>query len=429
MRHLTAALAASVLLAGTPAVLGQDDKPAVVDAPKPAPTVAAGTASSFTPSDRSKVAVENAYQALLRSRAAYQKAPALVEAITIEVKSPMGDQKTSISTRYEGTDFQLQVEGQMDMVGVGGKVYMYMPVAPDRYLEKAVVDGNAEKTILELTQGGGLPDPAIPFRVGKKEVKKEDLPKMLGLGAMPNPEILGFRTEGDRSQILMSGDGATNVITINGKTGLIDRMDLQVTPPGAPPEFKLDVAFVFDARIEKKLADPIVFDTEGRTMVATMDELGPQPLAVGVEAPDFSLENLTGNKVTLSDYRGDVVVLDFWATWCGPCKRGLPVLNEVAKWAASENLPIRFFAINVWEQGDRAARLDAAIGFWSKQSFVFPSLIDPTDKIAATYGVTGIPTSFVIGPDGTIRQIHQGFDPSMAESMKTELLEAVESKG
>ena len=145
--------------------------------------------------------------------------------------------------------------------------------------------------------------------------------------------------------------------------------------------------------------------------------------------PDIAVTNARGEDVRLSDYRGKVLLINFWATWCGPCKRGLPVLNEVAKWAAAEGLPVRFFGVNCWEQGDPAAKLSGAKGYWDGQKFAFQSLFDVDDSVVNAYGVTGIPTSFIIGRDGKVEVVHQGFDPSMVETMKTELKTAAGEKG
>jgi thiol-disulfide isomerase/thioredoxin len=421
MRQFTAALAAGVLLLGTPSLLAQD-KTVVPVAAKASPEL-------FTDADKDASAIEKGLAALVKTRQAYRSAPAITENIMIEVKTPMGDQKTGVTSAFGDGTFQVSVEGQIELTGVGTSIYMVMLADASRYMESSFESGSPEAAIIEMTQGGGIPDPAIPFRLGKAEVEAAEIPTMLGLGAMPKPTLQGYRTSDTGSQVLLSGDGNTAVVSLNGKSGLVDRIDLKVSPPGAPPEFSLDVAFVIDAKVLKALPKPITFDVTGRKRVDTPDQLGPQPLAVGDKAPEFTLDTLGGESISLADLKGQVVVVDFWATWCGPCKRGLPVLNEVAKWAKEEGLPVRFFGCNVWEQGDKNARLATAKGYWDGQNFAFESLLDADDSVVAKYGVTGIPTSFVIGPDGTILEVHQGFDPAMAESMKEELRKAASNKG
>ncbi len=426
MRQLTAALAAGVFLTGLATATVQD-------APVPpakAPAAAKGDPAAFTAADKSPEAIKAGLAQLAKTRAAYRSAPAFTEGIVINVKSPMGEQKTMIDSQWGANNaFDIVVDGQMRMLAVGSNFYMVMPADESRYLSQEIVDGDVMGLIATATGGGGLPDPAIPFRLGKADVKPEEIPAMLGLGAMADPKLVGFRSAATGSQALLEGQGGKAVVSMNAKTGFVDRIDLMVTPPGAPPEFKIDVAFVIKNDLMKALKSPIAFDTTGKTKVDSPDGLGPQPLEVGSMAPDFELKTLDGETVKLSSLRGQVVVLDFWATWCGPCKRGLPVLNQVVQWAAEADMPVKFFGVNVWEQGEGAQKLALAKGFWDPQNFSFSSLIDPDDSVVAEYGVTGIPTSFIIGRDGKVEVVHQGFDPSMVEAMKAELKAAVAQKG
>ncbi|MDA0296698.1 MAG: TlpA disulfide reductase family protein [Planctomycetota bacterium] len=431
MRQLTAAIAAGVFLTGlATATATVQDAPTVPAAEPAAPEVAKGDPAAFTAADRSPETLMAGLAQLVKTRAAYRAAPALTEGIVISVNSPMGEQKTMVDSQWGVNGaFDITVDGRMRMLAFGNTFYMLMPADETRYLSQEIADGDAMGVIAGATGGGGLPDPAIPFRLGKADVKAEEIPAMLGLGAMTNPKLAGFRSSATGMQALLEGEGGKAVVSMNSKTNLIDRIDLMVTPPGAPPEFKIEVAFTIKNELLKALKTPIAFDTTGKTKVDSPDGLGPQPLEAGAMAPDFELKTLEGETVKLSSLRGQVVVLDFWATWCGPCKRGLPVLNQVVQWANEADMPIKFYGVNVWEQGEVAAKLAVAKGFWDPQNFSFSSLIDEDDAVVAKYGVTGIPTSFIIGRDGKVEVVHQGFDPSMVEVMKEELKAAVAEKG
>ena len=115
----------------------------------------------------------------------------------------------------------------------------------------------------------------------------------------------------------------------------------------------------------------------------------------GKPAPDFALTRLdTGETVTLAQLRGQPVVLNFWASWCGPCKLEHPTLARAARRHGSE---ARFFGV-VFEDTPEAAR-----EFARPLDPGFPQLVDPQSRMAVDYGVTGVPETYFIDAEGIIR--------------------------
>jgi peroxiredoxin len=115
----------------------------------------------------------------------------------------------------------------------------------------------------------------------------------------------------------------------------------------------------------------------------------------GGAAPALELEDVDGKLHRLADYRGRVVLVNFWATWCVPCREEMPSMDALR--ASLQGRPFVVLAVNVGE-GARAAR-----GFGEKASLRFPLLLDPDTKTTRAWGARVLPASFVVGPDGRIR--------------------------
>ncbi|MDD6679004.1 MAG: TlpA disulfide reductase family protein [Firmicutes bacterium] len=112
-------------------------------------------------------------------------------------------------------------------------------------------------------------------------------------------------------------------------------------------------------------------------------------------APDFVVYDAEGNEVKLSDFLGKPVVLNFWASWCGPCKMEMPEFHEKYLELGDE---VQFLMINLTD-GARET-VDVAASFIESQEYTFPVLYDTKSSAAAAYGIRSIPTTFFIDADG-----------------------------
>ncbi|MDZ4755717.1 MAG: TlpA disulfide reductase family protein [Phycisphaerae bacterium] len=147
---------------------------------------------------------------------------------------------------------------------------------------------------------------------------------------------------------------------------------------------------------------------------------------VGRPAPEFSLPASDGGLVKSEDLAGRVVVLDFWATWCGPCRQALPELVKVAAWAAEQQLPVVVYPVNVFEQTQGHDRLTAVTGMFQQLRVTLPSLIDAQDKLASAYSVRAIPMTVVIRADGIVHSQHVGANDYL-EMLKREIQDAIKA--
>jgi thiol-disulfide isomerase/thioredoxin len=129
----------------------------------------------------------------------------------------------------------------------------------------------------------------------------------------------------------------------------------------------------------------------------TTDELiriGLQPLKEGTAIVDFGLQDLSGETHRLSDFNGKVVFLNFWATWCGPCRFEMPSMEKLYQKLNAKGLEI--VAVNLQEDRKTVQRFVDELGV------SFPVLLDTTGRIGATYGARSIPTTYIVDREGFV---------------------------
>jgi len=122
--------------------------------------------------------------------------------------------------------------------------------------------------------------------------------------------------------------------------------------------------------------------------------LGVERIDPPFEAKDFALRNLTGSILNLKDFQGKVVFLNFWASWCGPCRAEMPAMELLWQTFQDDNFVI--LAVNLREGKDKIS------SFVQTNGYTFPVLLDSQGKTASTYGVRAIPTTFLIDAQGKV---------------------------
>jgi len=130
-------------------------------------------------------------------------------------------------------------------------------------------------------------------------------------------------------------------------------------------------------------------------------------------APDFSLKSFDGQEITLSQLKGKVVLLDFWATWCGPCKESIPHLIQLYKNYRESGFEV--VGMNI-DKGDG----EAVRRFVRSMDIPYPVVIAPED-VVRSYQVTGIPATFLIDKQGKIREKVVGFSSAIARQLDTKV--------
>ncbi|MFC1908508.1 TlpA family protein disulfide reductase [Chloroflexota bacterium] len=134
-----------------------------------------------------------------------------------------------------------------------------------------------------------------------------------------------------------------------------------------------------------------------------------QGAQVGNPAPDFQLQNLDGQIISLSEFQGKPVLLNFWATWCGPCREEMPYFQEIFEDEAWANRELVILAIDLGES------LSEVAGFADNLGLAFPILLDVNQEIGLIYNIRVIPSTFIIDKDGIIIDMKIGAFSSKEE--------------
>ncbi len=136
---------------------------------------------------------------------------------------------------------------------------------------------------------------------------------------------------------------------------------------------------------------------------------------VGEAAPDFALKSASGENLRLSEYRGEVVMINFWATWCGPCRQEMPLLDELYDRYA--RVGFRLLGVNIDDNRQQAIRMVEEL------DVSFPVLFDSEKSVSKEYQVEAMPVTVLVDRDGKVRYVHHGYQPGYEQHYLTEIRE------
>lgn len=134
-------------------------------------------------------------------------------------------------------------------------------------------------------------------------------------------------------------------------------------------------------------------------------------------APDFTLQSSTGENVRLAEQRGQVVMLNFWASWCGPCRKEMPLLDEMSKRYSAAGFVL--YGVNVEEDNSDAKKLIKELGVG------FPILYDTESKASSLYNVDAMPTTVLIDKKGEIRYVNRGYKEGDENKYRAQIRELI----
>ncbi|MFT3929965.1 MAG: TlpA disulfide reductase family protein [Spongiibacteraceae bacterium] len=134
-------------------------------------------------------------------------------------------------------------------------------------------------------------------------------------------------------------------------------------------------------------------------------------------APDFTLKSTQGDNVRLSEHRGEVLLVNFWASWCGPCRQEMPLLDSLQQ--RYSKLGFNVVGVNVDKDSALANKLLKDI------PVTFPVLLDNTGAVSASYNVSAMPTTVLIDRDGNVRYLHKGYKPGYEQDYEQQIKELI----
>ncbi len=258
-----------------------------------------------------------------------------------------------------------------------------------------------------------------------KEEWKEDRQSMLGMNLYASAKALytlGKVEEAEaplnEAKNLTKGQDEdvnqlyTKILVANGNTDAAkNEIEGYIKQGKATPEMKSMLKEIYT----KEHGSSAGFDS----YISQFESVGKQLLVARLEkeimkhpAPDFTLIDLNGRRVSLKSLKGKTVVIDFWATWCGPCKASFPGMQKAIELYQS-NKNVQFLFINSWENAED--KKENAKEFIEEHNYPFHVLLDNDNKVIEDYRVSGIPTKFVIDGNGDIRFMKVGFSGNTDE--------------
>lgn len=137
--------------------------------------------------------------------------------------------------------------------------------------------------------------------------------------------------------------------------------------------------------------------------------------APGAAAPDFTLKSDGGANLKLSELRGEVVMINFWATWCAPCREEMPLLNQL--YEQYRKVGFTLLAVNIDDEPAKARAMARKLGVG------FPVLFDTDKRVSRLYDVAAMPSTLLIDRDGRVRYVHRGYVAGVEEKYRSQIRE------
>lgn len=408
--HVVAPASGAVAAQETPPVT-----PGQFDVPK-APELG----KDFTEPMRTPEAVAAGLEALKRTAQAYRAAKVFSDEVALTIEMQGRPDALRFSVARDESSSRLESDG-MSVVLTGGKLYFSNPRAPKRYLA-FTADRSISRTLLKEFGGFNLP---MPTWILEPQEAADPVLELSG-ALLPSPRLAGYDAE--KGRVLVVGEAASQgVFTLDKSTGFVTAGRLNLSPM---EESGLVITMSLTMKPSTEpLKSKIAFDATDKTQVDDLEALQPQPLEPGAVLPDVAMQGSDALAFRVDSLRGKAVVIALWADWNQVSMRPLTHLDRFAKSMkdAGKSVEVMAMCLLYEQPGIDEATIRARSGeAWRKLGLSMPLIVADSEEIAATWAVTDLPTTIVLGPDGKIVSVHRGMDPQNPAKIVDQVRDAAE---